>query len=107
MSSVTFLIVECKTFKSCLLILFSIKNSPCKPGIPEFTYDDHIRMISKKKWSGNTSLPSRSLKNADASKTLASYGATSKIFDGENSNTKAIDSQFSNYFFLNLNSENQ
>ena len=27
------------------------------------------------------------LKNADASKTLASYGATSKIFDGENSNT--------------------
>ena len=28
-----------------------------------------------------------SLKNGDASKTLAIYGATSKIFDGENSNT--------------------
>ena len=47
------------------------KNSPCKPGIPEFTYDDHIRMISKKKWSGNTSLPSRSLKNADAKISIA------------------------------------
>ena len=28
------------------------KNSPRKPGIPELTYDDHVRMISKKKWSG-------------------------------------------------------
>ena len=30
------------------------KNSPRKPGIPELTYDDHVRMISKKKWSGAT-----------------------------------------------------
>ena len=28
------------------------KNSPRKPGIPDLTYDDHVRMISKKKWSG-------------------------------------------------------
>ena len=28
------------------------KNSPRKPGIPDLTYDDHVRMISKKKYSG-------------------------------------------------------
>jgi hypothetical protein len=44
------------------------KNSPCKPGIPELTYDDHVRMISKKPWQGQPWSPSTTEKEGTPSK---------------------------------------